>query len=167
MATATNNSAQRLSAKDRTLVLCTLYGGNDGLNTVVPYEDSTYRSLRGGVAIGEDEAQPIGAVDNFKLGLHPSLVGMKSLWDAGQVAIILGVGYPNPNYSHFQSMEIMMSADPTGDVASGWIGRWLDASGSNPTRCSVGRIAAAPGVRRRAPTGLHGRRLYEPRRPAT
>jgi uncharacterized protein (DUF1501 family) len=64
---------------------------------------------------------------------------MKSLWDAGQVAIILGVGYPNPNYSHFQSMEIMMSADPTGDVPSGWLGRWLDATGSNPTRAlSVG-----------------------------
>jgi uncharacterized protein (DUF1501 family) len=128
-----------LSAKDRTLVLCTLYGGNDGLNTVVPYEDSTYRHLRGGVSIGEDEAQPIGSVDNFKLGLHPALVGMKSLWDAGQVAIVLGVGYPDPNYSHFQSMEIMMSADPSGEAPSGWIGRWLDASGSNPLRAlSVG-----------------------------
>ncbi|MGA3351665.1 MAG: DUF1501 domain-containing protein [Acidimicrobiales bacterium] len=136
---ATAAGTRAVSAKDRTLVLCTLYGGNDGLNTVVPYEDSTYRRLRGGVAIGEEEGQPIGTVDNFNLGLHPSLVGMKSLWDAGQVAIILGVGYPNPNYSHFQSMEIMMSADPTGDVPSGWLGRWLDATGSNPTRAlSVG-----------------------------
>jgi uncharacterized protein (DUF1501 family) len=132
-------AAKSMSAKDRALVLCTLYGGNDGLNTVVPYEDSTYRSLRGGVAIAEHDAQPIGSVDNFKLGLHPALVGMKSLWDAGQVAIVLGVGYPNPNYSHFQSMEIMMSADPNGDLPSGWIGRWLDASGQNPIRAlSVG-----------------------------
>jgi uncharacterized protein (DUF1501 family) len=116
-----------------------LYGGNDGLNTVVPYESSAYRSLRGGVSITEDQAQPIGTVDNFKLGLHPALVGMKSLWDAGQVAIVLGVGYPNPNYSHFQSMEIMMSADPTGENPTGWIGRWLDVSGSNPERAlSVG-----------------------------
>lgn len=131
--------AARTSKQERTLVLCTLYGGNDGLNTVIPYESSAYRSLRGGVAIGEDQAQPIGAVDNLKLGLHPALVGMKSLWDAGQVAIILGVGYPNPNYSHFQSMEIMMSADPTGDSPSGWIGRWLDVSGTNPVRAlSVG-----------------------------
>ncbi|MGD0944290.1 MAG: DUF1501 domain-containing protein [Acidimicrobiales bacterium] len=132
-------SKSHKSTPERTLVLCTLYGGNDGLNTVVPYESSAYRSLRGGVAIGEDQAQPIGTVDNFKLGLHPALVGMKGLWDAGQVAIVLGVGYPNPNYSHFQSMEIMMSADPTGDLPSGWIGRWLDASGASPTRAlSVG-----------------------------
>ena len=132
-------TSKGLSAKDRTLVLCTLYGGNDGLNTVVPYEDSTYRQLRGGVAIGEEQAQPIGTVDNFKLGLYPSLVGLKSLWDAGLVAVVLGVGYPNPNYSHFQSMEIMMSADPNGDLPSGWIGRWLDASGQSPVRAlSVG-----------------------------
>ncbi len=79
------------------------------------------------------------SVDNDKLGLHPALVGLKSLWDKGQVAIIMGVGYPNPNYSHFQSMEIMMSADPTGDTPTGWLGRWLDVSGSNPTHAlSVG-----------------------------
>jgi len=131
--------AKPVTWEDRTLVLCTLYGGNDGLNTVVPYASPTYRSLRGGVAIGEDQALPIGAVDNLKLGLHPALVGTKQLWDAGQVAIIMGAGYPNPNYSHFQSMEIMMSADPNGDIPSGWLGRWLDASGSNPTRAlSVG-----------------------------
>ncbi len=139
IATKRKDVESRPSKLERTLVLCTLYGGNDGLNTVIPYESGAYRSLRGGVAIPEEQAQPIGTVDNFKLGLHPALVGMKSLWDAGQVAIILGVGYPNPNYSHFQSMEIMMSADPTGNLPSGWIGRWLDVSGSSPTRAlSVG-----------------------------
>ena len=139
IATKRKDVESRPSKLERTLVLCTLYGGNDGLNTVIPYESAAYRSLRGGVAIPEEQAQPIGTVDNFKLGLHPALVGMKSLWDAGQVAIILGVGYPNPNYSHFQSMEIMMSADPTGNLPSGWIGRWLDVSGSSPTRAlSVG-----------------------------
>ncbi len=156
-------AAARTSKQERTLVLCTLYGGNDGLNTVIPYESSAYRSLRGGVAIGEDQAQPIGAVDNLKLGLHPALVGMKSLWDAGQVAIIFGVGYPNPNYSHFQSMEIMMSADPTGDSPSGWIGRWLDVSGTNPVRAlSVG--SQLPQVfTGDKPTRLHHRRLDQPR----
>jgi uncharacterized protein (DUF1501 family) len=141
-ATAAPKSASRARAAswaDRTLVLCTLYGGNDGLNTVVPYENSDYKTLRPGMTIGEQEVLPIGSVDNDKLGLHPALVGLKSLWDKGQVAIIMGVGYPNPNYSHFQSMEIMMSADPTGDTPTGWLGRWLDVSGSNPTHAlSVG-----------------------------
>jgi len=139
-ATTTTTAATRsVTWRDRALVLCTLYGGNDGLNTVVPYESSNYRSLRAGVTIGEGQAQPIGTVDNDKLGLHPALVGLKSLWDLGQVAIIMGVGYPNPNYSHFQSMEIMMSADPNGDSPTGWLGRWLDVSGSSPTRAlSVG-----------------------------
>jgi uncharacterized protein (DUF1501 family) len=83
--------------------------------------------------------QPLGTVDGVALGLHPALVGLKSLWDAGQVAIILGVGYPDPNLSHFGSMEIMQSADPTGDSSTGWVGRWLDACGSDPTRAlSVG-----------------------------
>ena len=139
-ATAAKSAAPRVvSWKDRTLVLCTLYGGNDGLNTVVPYESGAYRSLRGGVTIGQGEVQPIGTVDNDKLGLHPALVGLKGLWDQGQVAIIMGVGYPNPNYSHFQSMEIMMSADPTGDNPTGWLGRWLDTGSSGATRAlSVG-----------------------------
>ena len=138
-ATQTRTATASLSALERTLVLCTLYGGNDGLNTVVPYESGVYKSLRPGMTINEDQALPIGAFDNFKLGLHPALVGMKSLWDAGQVAIILGVGYPNPNYSHFESMEIMQSADPSGDNPTGWIGRWLDVSGSGPLRAlSIG-----------------------------
>jgi uncharacterized protein (DUF1501 family) len=124
---------------ERTLVLCTLYGGNDGLNTVVPYESSTYQALRGAIAIPHDQALPLGKTGDVALGFHPSLVGLKSLWDAGQVAVVLGVGYPNPSFSHFQSMEIMQSADPTGENASGWLGRWLDASGSDPTRAlSVG-----------------------------
>ena len=139
VAATTTPTTLPVTWRDRTLVLCTLYGGNDGLNTVVPYESSVYKSTRGGVTIGEGQAQPIGTVDNDKLGLHPALVGLKSLWEQGQVAIIMGVGYPNPNYSHFQSMEIMMSADPTGDSPTGWLGRWLDSSGSSPTRAlSVG-----------------------------
>jgi uncharacterized protein (DUF1501 family) len=123
----------------RALVLCTLYGGNDGLNTVVPYESSAYRKLRGHIAIHPDEAQPLASVDGIALGLHPSMVGLKSLWDQGQVAIILGVGYPNPSFSHFEAMEIMQTADTSGENGSGWIGRWLDATGSDPLRAlSVG-----------------------------
>jgi uncharacterized protein (DUF1501 family) len=124
---------------DRALVLCTLYGGNDGLNTVVPYESSAYRQLRGDIAIPGDQVLPLGSVDGLKLGLNPAMVGLKALWEAGQVAIILGTGYPDPNLSHFESMEIMQTADPSGDSPSGWIGRWLDVTGSNPLRAlSVG-----------------------------
>ena len=99
--------------------------------------------------------QPLGSVDGLKLGLHPSMVGLKSLWDAGQVAIVLGTGYKDPNYSHFQSMEIMQTADPTGDSPSGWLGRWLDATGSDPLRAlSVGPNVPQvfAGVRQQAST---------------
>ena len=132
-------SSSRSDKVERTLVLCTLYGGNDGLNTVIPYESSAYQALRREIAIPHDQAQPLGKAGDVALGLHPAMTGLKSLWDAGQVAIVLGVGYPNPSFSHFESMEIMQSADPTGDSSSGWIGRWLDATGSDPTRAlSVG-----------------------------
>lgn len=141
----TNSTAEtasrppRSTKVERTLVLCTLYGGNDGLNTVVPYESSAYKALRGAVSIPHDQALPLGKAGDVALGLHPAMTGLKGLWDAGQVAIILGVGYPNPSFSHFESMEIMQSADPSGDSVSGWVGRWLDVSGSDPTRAlSVG-----------------------------
>jgi uncharacterized protein (DUF1501 family) len=138
--TATTAASSSRSQKvERTLVLCTLYGGNDGLNTVIPYESSAYQALRGAIAIPHDQALPLDKAGDVALGFHPALVGLKSLWDAGQVAVVLGVGYPNPSFSHFQSMEIMQSADPTGESSSGWLGRWLDASGSDPTRAlSVG-----------------------------
>lgn len=121
------------------LVLCTLYGGNDGLNTVVPYEESAYRKLRHALAITREEALPLGDLDGIALGLHPSLTGMQALWNAGQLAIILGVEYPNPNYSHFESMDIWQTADLSGEAGSGWLGRWLDATGTDPMRAlSVG-----------------------------
>lgn len=122
-----------------TLVLCTLYGGNDGLNTVIPYEDHTYRQQRGPIAIPPDQALALGAVDGVPLGFHPSMVGLKQLFDAGQVAVILGVGYPDPNLSHFASQAIWQSADTSGVATSGWLGRWLDKTGTDPLRAlSVG-----------------------------
>jgi uncharacterized protein (DUF1501 family) len=120
-------------------VLCTLSGGNDGLNTVVPYNDPHYRNLRGGLAVPADQVLPLGTFDKTDLGFHPSLTGLYSLWQAGQVAVILGVEYPDPNYSHFQSMDIWQTADLSGEADAGWIGRWLDATGSDPFRAlSVG-----------------------------
>jgi uncharacterized protein (DUF1501 family) len=136
---AAAKSSSKAAKVERALVLCTLQGGNDGLNTVIPFESSAYHRVRPNLAIPADQVHPLGTVDGVALGFHPSLVGLKSLWDAGQVAIILGVGYPDPNFSHFQSMQIMQTADPTGESSSGWLGRWLDVTGADPMRAlSVG-----------------------------
>jgi uncharacterized protein (DUF1501 family) len=102
-----------------------LYGGNDGLNTVIPYTNGRYRDTRaaGGVAIPEGQELRLDGT----FGLHPSLSYTKQLWDAGQVAIVHGVGYPNPDLSHFTSMAIWMAAKfGVGANSTGWIGRWLD-----------------------------------------
>ena len=129
------HAARRVPFAERTLVLCTLYGGNDGLNTVVPYEDPRYLAARANIAMKPDSVLPIGD----GLGLNPAMVSFKSLWDAHHLAIVRGVGYPDPNLSHFQSMDIWQTASTTGDVASGWLGRWLDRTGADPLRaCSVG-----------------------------
>ncbi|MHB8330067.1 MAG: DUF1501 domain-containing protein [Acidimicrobiales bacterium] len=114
------------------LVLLTLYGGNDGLNTVVPYEDPDYTSARGALALAPGTALPLA--DGF--GLHPSMPGFQKLFKANQLAVVQGVGYPNPNLSHFASMDIWQSAMPDGDQSSGWVGRWLDATGTDPLRAT-------------------------------
>ena len=117
------------------LVLLTLYGGNDGLNTVIPYENGGYLGGRATVGYQPEQVLPLGD----GLGLHPNLTKMKALWDAERLAIVRGVGYPNPDRSHFRSMDIWQSAVPDDQVVTGWVGRWLDATGSDPLRAvSVG-----------------------------
>ncbi len=117
------------------LVLLTLYGGNDGLNTVIPYEDGAYLGARGAVGYQPNEVLALGD----GLGLHPNLAGLKALWDTQRLAIVRGAGYPGPNRSHFRSMDIWQSAQPDDGVATGWVGRWLDATGTDPLRAiSVG-----------------------------
>jgi uncharacterized protein (DUF1501 family) len=111
-----------------TLVLCTLYGGNDGLNTVIPYQDPNYLGQRGTLAYQPNEVIPLAD----GLALHPSLAGTKKLWDARQLAIVRGVGYPNPSFSHFRSMDIWQSGVPDTDSPTGWLGRWLDATTTDP-----------------------------------
>jgi uncharacterized protein (DUF1501 family) len=109
---------------DKILVVVQLSGGNDGLNTVVPYTEEKYRSKRASLAIGE------GAVLKVAdgLGLHPSLTGMATLLENRQLAIVQGVGYPNPNRSHFESMDIWHTAHTQPqDRAAGWLGRAFDA----------------------------------------
>lgn len=106
----------------KTLVLVQLAGGNDGLNTVVPASDPAYRSARRTLGIAEEGVLPLA--EGF--GLHPSLTGMKGLWDAGKLAVVRGVGYPGQNYSHFKSMAIWQAGDPKMELDNGWLGRTLE-----------------------------------------
>jgi uncharacterized protein (DUF1501 family) len=117
------------------LVLVTLYGGNDGLNTVVPYSDPAYHAARPTLGYSPSEILPLAD----DLGLNPQLKGLQGLWKAGHLAIVRGVGYPNPNLSHFASMDIWQTANVGDGSGSGWLGRWLDASGTDPMRAiSIG-----------------------------
>ena len=116
-------------------MLVTLYGGNDGLNTVIPYTDPHYPAAR--PTLGYPPEQVLPLADG--LGLHPNLKGLKGLWDARRLAVVLGVGYPNPVLSHFRSMDIWQTASPTTSVSVGWLGRWLDGTGTDPMRAlSIG-----------------------------
>jgi uncharacterized protein (DUF1501 family) len=109
--------------KGRILVLIELEGGNDGLNTVIPYGDADYYKARPAVGIARDSVLRI----NEHIGLHPALAGFKELYDEGRLAILQGVGYANPDRSHFSSMDIWHSARLNGKATDGgWIGRALD-----------------------------------------
>jgi uncharacterized protein (DUF1501 family) len=112
------------------LVVVTLYGGNDGLNTVVPASDPAYQKARPDLAYQQHEVLDLGD----GLGLNPGMTGLKSLWDNKELAIVRGVGYPVPDHSHFRSMAIWQTASPATSVPTGWLGRWLDATGDDPLR---------------------------------
>ncbi|PIE23243.1 MAG: hypothetical protein CSA62_08515 [Planctomycetota bacterium] len=112
------------AARDTVLVVCELNGGNDGLNTLVPYGDDNYYKLRRRIGIKEKDLWKLD--EHF--GLHPSLKPLRPLWDQGAFALIQCVGYPKPNRSHFHSMDIWQAADPELSTArSGWLGRAADA----------------------------------------
>ncbi len=106
-----------------TIVLLHLVGGNDGLNTVVPYAHPRYRRLRPTLAV---EPATVVKVDD-EVGLHPALRPLAAQLDRGQIAIVNGVGYPEPDYSHFRATEIWYTAEPRGAPTDGWIGRALEA----------------------------------------
>lgn len=113
-----------LPARDGILVVLLLGGGNDGINTVVPVSNGAYYSARRNLAIPASAALGIGQ----GFGLHPKLTYLKSLYDEGHVALINGVGYPNPSLSHFDSMATWMRGQANGGTFSGWLGRWLDGA---------------------------------------
>ncbi|TWD79970.1 secreted protein [Kribbella amoyensis] len=119
-----------LPSGDSVLVVVTLYGGNDGLNTVVPAGDPEYQKARPELAYQADEVLDLGE----GLGLSPGLKGLKGLWDEDLLAVVRGVGYPEPDRSHFRSMAIWQTGAPKTPVPTGWLGRWLDAAGADPLR---------------------------------
>jgi len=119
------------------LVVVTLYGGNDGLNTVVPYQDSIYQSSRPDISLAAKDVLPLGD----GLGLNSTMVGFKTLWDQKKLAIVRGVGYPKFDRSHFSSMAIWQSGAPVTHTQTGWIGRWLDTQPRDPMNAiSLGSV---------------------------
>lgn len=146
--------ARRKNNSERILVVVQLAGGNDGLNTVIPYERDAYYKARRQIAVAKKDVLKL--VDG--LGLHPSATGLKDLHDDGHMAIVQGVGYPNHNRSHFTSMDIWHTGDPTLKTQSGWIGRYFDAcckgndAGSEPSQ--------GVALMREAPAAMQGEDFY-------
>jgi uncharacterized protein (DUF1501 family) len=120
----------------RTLVVLELMGGNDGLNTVVPYADALYPQLRSRIGIPVGSVLPLDG----KLGLNPVMTDLKALWDAQRVALVTNVGYPNSSLSHFAARDVWHTADPLLAQRRGWLGRWADAvlaDSQNPLSCAA------------------------------
>ena len=119
------------------LVILTMYGGNDGINTVIPYADNAYHDARPELAYAAGDVLHL----DDQLGLNPALKGLAQQWDSRKLAIVRGVGYPKPDHSHFRSMDIWQTASPSEPVSTGWIGRWLDATGDDPLRAvNIGSV---------------------------
>ena len=124
-------TGQASGVDGKVLVVVQLSGGNDGLNTVIPFGDDNYYRARPNIGIRGDQTLRL----NDFLGLNPQLGGFKDLFDDGRMSIVQGVGYPNPNRSHFRSMDIWHTANPADEaIHSGWLGRYFDAQccGADP-----------------------------------
>ncbi|OFW12295.1 MAG: hypothetical protein A3H29_12760 [Acidobacteria bacterium RIFCSPLOWO2_02_FULL_67_21] len=151
--------ARAQGARSRNLVVVYLGGGNDALNTVVPYQDAFYRSRRPNIAIPAGQVLQIGSDPGGKaLGLHPRLTGLQEIFNQGRLAIVQRTGYPNSSRSHFQGTDIWGTANPSSPTGPGWLGRYLDtlpspadplvgwsATGETP-RALVSRTVAVPAI---------------------
>lgn len=142
--------AEAKHGHDKILVVLEMTGGNDGLNTVVPYGDDLYYKARPTLGILKSDILKI----DEHIGLNKKLAGMHELLEADQLAVIQGVGYPNPNRSHFESMDVWQSGDPARQADGGWLGRTLrhlPAPGAGVVAFQVGE-RKVPLVLRGAPT---------------
>jgi uncharacterized protein (DUF1501 family) len=132
---------------DKVLVMIQLGGGNDGLQTVIPLDDPRYRDLR--PTLGK-EADAALSLDKDH-GLHQNLKGIKSLYDQGKVAVVQGVGYPAPSFSHFDSIRVWETGDPTRRQQTGWLGKTIeknyDSAGHPLVGCATG-TTSVPGALR-------------------
>ena len=136
--------------KDPVLVVLQLSGGNDALNTIIPYTNPQYFDNRPSVRVAEDQVLAI----NDKIGFHPTMAPMKRLYDEGHMAIIQGIGYPTPSRSHFRSMDIWHTCEPEKVGDEGWLGRLIRDLDPNKENVLTGvnfgrglpRALAAPGV---------------------
>lgn len=132
---------------DRVLVVLQLGGGNDGLNTVVPYADPAYHDARPTLGVDPSTVLHLDA----HVGLNPALKGIKALYDKGRVAVVQGTGYDNPTYSHFEALRIWEYADPQQRTTDGWLGRMLaaqpDAQQHPLAACSLGQASTPTELR--------------------
>jgi uncharacterized protein (DUF1501 family) len=132
-AMAADAAVQTATGKDGSiLIVLQLAGGNDGMNTVIPYADDAYYQARPVIGIAKDTVIKL----NDYAGLNPKLAGLKGLYDEGHLSVLQGVGYPNPNRSHFRSTEIWQTASDADKVEQyGWLGRYFDSccKGADPT----------------------------------
>jgi uncharacterized protein (DUF1501 family) len=132
---------------DKVLVMIQLAGGNDGLQTVIPLGDQAYRDMRPQLSKSADDALPISS----DFGLNKNLVGTKKLWDDGKLAIVQGVGYPKPSFSHFDSIRVWETADPERRQQDGWLGKTIaenyDSAGHPLVGCACG-TTGIPGALR-------------------
>src|SRR5215831_7640871 len=110
-------------AKETILVIVQLTGGNDGLNTVVPYADENYAKVRKALRLPKNQIKKV----NDQIGLHPSMDGLAGLLEDHALCVVQGVGYPNPSQSHFRSMDIWQAASTAESLTEGWVGRALKA----------------------------------------
>jgi len=138
------------AGKDNILVVLEMSGGNDGLNTVVPFADERYYRLRPTIGVKKSEVRKV----NDEIGLHPQLAALSNLLQDQSLAIVQGVGYPNPDRSHFESMDVWQSADPKRLNRTGWLAR---AAGLLPSKESgVVGMQVGPGAFPLALTGASG-----------
>ena len=121
-------SKRPLASGTPILVIVTLYGGNDGLNTVIPFKDPIYYSSRPDISYKQESILQLDS----QYGLNPAMTDIANLWKSGKVAIVRGAGYPNPDRSHFSSMAKWQSGSPKTHSKSGWVGRWIDSQPDDP-----------------------------------